>query len=265
MFAKRKTTINGVELPSDFEVGSIINNVAISADGTKYAAVVSGGLVVADVPADGRINVEGNEMTFSKRGGISLGNIIGGVFGNISGNSITMGRGNNIQVAGSGGSVIITGANSGYDIDEGYEGVSSLRLKGGVNDVNLGISEDNKLYIRGEIKSKPVVENGRLYVEGLEGKIITPKNPSLELDITNSTGDIEGDVVNKGRIQTSVGGISLRLYSPLEVEAETSVGEIDITGMISRGRGLFSPPDQKPIGKLTLRTSTGDIHVDYCE
>lgn len=256
MFAKRKTTINGVELPEDFNVGSVINNIAISADGKKYAAITKGrGVVIADIPADGRINVDGTMINYRRSGGIS-----------VSGSNIQMSSisGGSVVISGSGGQISIGGRNLEYEIDRGYEEINRLVLKESANDVNLSLSEDRKVYVKGNTCAEPLCKDGRLSIDGLEGKLLVPKSSTeLELDIKTSAGDIDGEVAHKGRIRTSAGDITIELYAPVSLEVSTSAGDISVRGMICEGDGRYSPPNAKPLGTLVLETSAGDIEVRY--
>ena len=57
MFRKKRTVINGIEFPEDFDVSSVINNIAISNDG-RYAAVTKAGdVVIADIPENGKMKL----------------------------------------------------------------------------------------------------------------------------------------------------------------------------------------------------------------
>src|SRR3989338_6019568 len=86
MFETRKTIFNGVELPDEFSGSNVINNVAISRDGTKYAYVSrNGGLVIGQMPGNG-INVKGRGVHISSFGGGSV--IISGSGNYVSGNDL---------------------------------------------------------------------------------------------------------------------------------------------------------------------------------
>src|SRR3989338_6381845 len=87
----------------------------------------------------------------------------------------------------------------------------------------------------------------------------------LEIDIETSVGDINGSVAHKGRIRASTGDISLYVHSPLEIAAMTSVGKIDVRGMVLQRRGVYTPPNATPIGRLNLQTSVGNIKVSYVD
>lgn len=259
MFGKRKLIINGVELPEEFSGGSVINNVAISSDGRRYAAVTRyGDVVTGEIPADGRIEVDGTVINYKKGSGRGV---------RISGSHVQMS-------SSSGGSVVISGggcqasigggSNLEYEIDEGYDNVTKVTLKESVNDVNLGLSDDGKVYVKGNTSAEPTHQSGRLFVDGLEGKLSVPKsNPELELDIKTSAGDVDGEIAHKGRIRTSAGDITLELYSPITLETSTSAGDVRVKGMISDDRGVYTPPNAKPLGTLILETSAGNIKVKY--
>ncbi|MBS3143061.1 hypothetical protein J4464_06755 [Candidatus Woesearchaeota archaeon] len=258
MFRKKRMVIDGVEIPEDFSGGSIINNVAISPDGTRYAAVTkSRDIVTGVIPPDGRITVDGISITYNRTGRRV----------HISGGSVQMGSvsaSGSIQISTGGLHISSMGGGYGYEIDEGYSDLSKVTLKESTNSICIDFSQDEKVYVRGSTSAQPGIQGGRLFIDGLEGRLSVPQaNPTLELDLRTSAGDISGDVAHKGRLRTSAGDITLSLYAPLTVEANTSAGDFDVTGMISEGRGIFSPPNAKPLGTLILETSAGDINVKY--
>ncbi len=263
MFRKTRTIINGVELPEEFAGASIINNVAISKDGTKYAYVSStGGLITGDMPDDGRLKVEGNVINY-KKGSTSGFNFFGRGSG-IQMSQISSISGGSVVISGGGCQVSIGGNNLEYEIDQGYDVVNKVTLKESARDVNLGLSQDKRVYVKGKTSVEPALQNGRLFVDGLEGKLSLPKsNSELELDVRTSAGDIEGEVAHKGRLRTSAGDIIVELRAPLTLETSTSAGDVRVKGMISEGRGIYTPPNVKPLGTLILETSAGDIKVKY--
>jgi hypothetical protein len=259
MFRKRRTILNGVELPEEFSGSSIINNVAISGDGTKYAYVSrDSGLVTGDMPEDGRLEVDGNVINYQKGTGRHGINVRGsGVYmSSISGGSVVISSGVS--------QISIGGSDLEFEVDKGYEGVNRVSFKESVNDVNLALSDDGKVYVKGLTSGEPEYKGERLFVDGLEGILSLPKsNPNLEIDIKTSAGDVDGEVAHKGIIRTSAGDISIELYAPLTVEANTSAGDVRVKSMISEGRGVYTPPNAKSLGTLVLDTSAGDIKVNY--
>jgi len=256
MFRKVKAQIGGVELPEGFVVSSMINNVAISNDG-RYAAVTpDGGLVVANIPADGRIEVDGTVITYQRGTGGSRLNIVGGIrMSSVSGSSVVI----------SGRSCVsIGGHDLGYEIDQGYDGVARVQLKEQANDVNLCLSEDRKAYVRGRTGSEPEYERGRLVIDGLDGNLILPKAlANLELDVSTLSGEVDGDVAHRGRIKSMSGDISIRLFAPVQVETTTMSGDVDVHGMVAEGRRSYKPITGEPRGLLSLETMSGDIEVRY--
>src|SRR3989338_4424663 len=259
MFRKKRTTINGVELPEDFQVSSVINNIAISNDG-RYAAVTRGGdLVIADVPKNGRIEMDGTTINYQK--GTGSGKM------NIQGSSIRMSSISSGSVVVSGGSTTISvngGSNLEYEIDQGYGGISRLSLNEQANDINLGLSEDGKVYVKGLTSKEPEYASGRLNVNGLNGTLLLPKSiHDLEQDLRTMSGDIDGDVAHQGRIKTLSGDISIKLLAPLIVEVSTLSGEIDVRGMIRDGRNIYRPSTGDVLGTLQLETLSGDIDLRY--
>ncbi|MDO8740772.1 MAG: hypothetical protein Q7J54_04355 [Candidatus Woesearchaeota archaeon] len=259
MLRRKRTVINGVELPEEFSGASIINNIAISCDGQKYAYVSDGrDLITGEMPENGRLEVKGTVINYKKGAGRS------GI--HIQGSNICTGvvSGSSVVISGGGSSVSIGGKNLEYEIDKEYCGVNKVSLRESTNDVALGLSEKDKVYVKGNTGSEPGYKNNHLFINGLEGVLSLPKsNPGLEIDIKTSTGDIEGKVTHKGIIRTSTGDISLELYAPLTVETNTSTGEVNVKKMISEGNGVYTPPNAKSIGTLLVETSTGDINITY--
>ncbi len=257
MFERRKTMVNGVELPDDFSGSSIINNVVISRDGKKYAHVSrNGGLTIGQMPENGILEIDGNVINYQR-----------GTRG--SGINVN-GRGVHISSVG-GGSVIITGSGNyassndlEFKIDAAYVNVSKVSLKESARDINLGLSYDGNVYVKGFTNNEPEYKENRLFVDGLEGTLLLPRpNSGLDIDIKTSAGEVKGAVAHKGIIRTSAGDIYIDLYAPLTIKANTSAGDVNVRKMISEGRGVYSPPNQSSLGTLVLETSAGDITVNY--
>ena len=259
MFRKKRTILNGVELPEEFSSSSIINNVAISGDGAKYAYVSrDGGLVTGDMPEDGKLEVDGNVINYKKGTGRSGINVRG------SGVYMSSINGGSVVISSGGSQISIGGSDLEFEIDKGYERVNRVSLKESANDINLALSPDDKVYVKGLTSGEPEYHGERLFVDGLKGTLSLPKlNLNLEMDVRTSAGDVDGEVAHKGRIRTSAGDISIELYAPLTVEANTSAGEVRVKKMISEGRGVYTPPNAKSLGTLVLDTSAGDIKVNY--
>ena len=250
-----RTIISGVKLPREFDGASIINNIAITPDGKKYAVVSeSGGVEINDMPSNGILEIGGTTVHYGGYAGrVSIGSHIrtgGSVI--ISGVSI------------SNGSVSFNGSDLEVEVDKGYEGVRRLEVRGVSNDVRLGLSDDGKVYVKGKTNAEPSYKDGRLSVERLNGDISAPKSDlELDLDIETTAGDITGDVAHKGYLRTTAGDISITLLTPVAVSAGTSCGKISVEGMLSKGHGRYVPPNVQSWGSLTLRTTAGDITVRY--
>ncbi|MBI2581298.1 DUF4097 family beta strand repeat protein [Candidatus Woesearchaeota archaeon] len=151
-----------------------------------------------------------------------------------------------------------------YAIDESYRGVGAVTLKTISNGITLALSDDGKVYVSGFISREPEIRAGRLFIDGLRGILKLPKNKeSLTLEANLTSGDVRGAIAHSGRIATVSGGINLELYAPLALEASVVNGEVSVIGMMSEGRGVYSPPNAQPKGKLSLQTTSGDINVRY--
>ncbi len=256
MFQTKRTIINGVELPADFPIASVINNVAISGDG-RYAAVTrTGDLIVGDIPPSGKIEVDGTVINYQKgtgRSGITIGS---GKY-NIRGASAVM-------VSGGSYVSIDGGSDLEYEIDQSYNGVSHVSLSELANDIRMGASGDCDVHVKGLTSSKPEYDGGRLRIDRLQGTLLLPfDRKDLEQDLRTVSGDIKGDVAHRGRLKTVSGDISLHLTAPLIVEVGTISGDIDVRGMMADGRGRYRPAGDVSVGTLGLETVSGDVSIWY--
>lgn len=261
MFRKARTIIDGIELPEEFSGAIVINNVAITSDGKKYALIKGGNVIYGNMPSDGKLNVDGNVINFKREAcGSDKFNI-----GNMSAGRSIITNGNICISDGSisiGGSNISIGGNAlSYEIDETYDSVKKVTLKESSNDIILRSSVDDKVHVNGYTSTKPECYNGRLFIERLKGTLMIPNN--IEIDIKTSSGDIKGSIQNSGSIKTSSGDVDINLQIPLIVEVSTSSGDIDVENMISKGHGVYLPPNAESVGTLTIDTSSGDISVKY--
>lgn len=273
MFQRKHTKINGVELPEEFSGCSIINNVAISNDGKKYAAVTRGGLVTGDVPSDGRIEIDGNVIQYksgSPERTENLGDFFNGLHrkylgggsfftsGSVSGGSIVMsGSGMNIQM---GGNHLDYEIDEMYDLKEGEEVTLSTKNEA----INLGIRNDNKVRVAGLISSKPEYSKGRLSIDDFDGKLELPRAISkLELALETKNGSVNGEIIHPGYVETKNGSIVLALYAPLIVDASTKNGRVNVVGMESQGHGRYVPIGESPVGKLRASTKNGSVLINY--
>ena len=267
MFRKARTNINGVELPEDFEVGSVINNIAISADRTKFIAVTkSGDLVEGDVPKDGKITVGNTTITYRKGSGsrVNIGrgrgsgiSIIGGgvSVSSIGGGSVVM----------SGSSISIGGNPLEYEIDEIYslESDWEVVLDSKNEGISLELSPDSQVRVQGLTASEPIHRHGKLLIDGLDGKLWLPKDVDLQLNLKTKNGSIVGDIAHRGVVETKNGAIALNLHASLVVCASTKNGSVDVCGMESKGRGIYAPIGETVKGKLNVSTKNGSVVINY--
>tara|TARA_Y100000310_G_C20556898_1_gene751024 strand:- start:193 stop:999 length:807 start_codon:yes stop_codon:yes gene_type:complete len=265
MFRKKRTVINGVELPEDFNVSSVINNIAISNDG-KYAAVTrDGNVVMGDVPDDGRIEVDGTVINYQKgRSRVNVGGYGSNV--NISGSGISMSSISGGSVVMSGGSITIGGKSLDYEIDKTYAVKSGdeIGLVSKNEDIALGLRDDNQARVEGLTGSEPQYAHGRLFVDDLQGKLWLPRGVSdLELALETKNGSVTGDIIHPGVVESKNGSIVLNLYAPLKVDASTKNGSVNVTGMESQGHGRYVPIGESAVGKLRASTKNGSVMVNY--
>jgi len=267
MFNKRKTVINGVELPEEFSGASIINNVAISNDGTKYAVITKGGLAISDIPEDGKIEINGTVINYSKSkkssGGIYISSFKGGsVISSIGRGSVAISSGS-ISI---GGRISIGGKSLDYEVDETYqlkEG-DEVALSTKNEEINLGLRNGNQIRVKGYTASKPSYSKGRLCIDELDGNLELPKEISdLELALETKNGSINGEIMHPGYVETKNGSIVLALLAPLIVDASTKNGNVNVIGMMSEGHGRYIPVGVKSIGKLRASTKNGSVVINY--
>ncbi|MBI2142956.1 DnaJ domain-containing protein [Candidatus Woesearchaeota archaeon] len=223
--------VNGVELPKEFAGRRtvIINGwrqVIISYGGTKYAEV-NGGVHVHDMPRDRTIRFDGLTIEYqsSESGSQPYVKVSkGGIF---SRQEIVTSGGGVINI-GNGGSVVMGG-------------------------------------VKGNVSKEPWVSDGKLAVASLDGilELLLPKESAIELSVFTGVGALRGEIAHQGRISTGDGAISLNLHSPLELHLVTGDGRVNVSNMVSRGGGIYSPPNQKSTGKLEVKTGDGDISINY--
>ncbi|MBI2581300.1 J domain-containing protein [Candidatus Woesearchaeota archaeon] len=276
--------VNGVELPKEFAGRRtvIINGgrqVIISYGGTKYAEV-NGGVHVHDMPPGGKIKFDGLTIEYQSSGSGSQPHVRvskGGIF---SRQEIVTSGGGVINI-GNGGSVVMGGVHSsgsswhgggGFygsgletEINRAYDNISAVSVTHGDGDIRFGFSKDRRVYVKGNVSEKPLVSDGKLAVAGLDGilELLLPKERELNLSVLTGDGALRGDIAHQGRIATGDGPISLNLHSPLELQLRTGYGLVNVSNMISRGGGIYSPPNQKSTGKLEVKTGDGSISINY--
>ena len=267
MFQKKRIKINGVELPEEFSGSSIINNIAISNDGKKYAAVTRrGDLITGDIPSDGKIEVDGNVINYQGRNRSSQEGIH--IISSGRGSVFTSGsiRGSSIIMSGSGVSINMGGNSLDYEIDEMYdikEG-DEISLNTKNEDITLGIREGNQVRLSGIIASKPEYSKGRLSIDDFDGKLELPNGISkLELALETKIGSVNGEIMHPGYVETKNGSIVLALYAPLIVDATTKNGSVNVVGMESQGHGRYLPIGLSSVGKLRASTKNGSVLINY--
>lgn len=152
-------------------------------------------------------------------------------------------------------------------VDKMYEAVySRVRVFGPTGNITLGLSNDDKIHVNGTtIIREPSYSNGELLIGGFTGRVYLPQTAKgLNLDVETVRGSIAGDVAHQGRIKTSAGSVNLHLHAPLEVViARTSVGMVNVEGMIWAGGRLYMPPNKRITGMLAVETSVGNVNVKY--
>lgn len=256
MFRKKRTVINGIELPEDFYASSIINNIAISDNGKYIAVTRDGNLVEGDIPENGKIEVDGTTINYRKGSGM-----------NVSGSGIHMSGVSGGSISISGGSISIGGGKSlENEINESYKVNSGdeVALVSKNEDIALGFRDDYNVGVEGLTASEPKYSNGRLFVDDLQGKLSLPRKVSdLEVALETKNGSVTGDIMHPGFVESKNGSIILNLYAPLKVDASTKNGSVNVTGMESQGHGRYVPIGEAPVGKLRASTKNGSVMINY--
>lgn len=270
--------INKKELPSEFKNATIIENIAITSNGKQYAYVENDNLYVKNMPSNGELQIGDKHITYKSRlfkgpsitmtSKNSKKNISrGGIYTSGKGVSISnvrvTGKGNSISI-GNGSINITSGDLIEQKIDEHYDSIKKIEVKSSVDNIILAFSKDEKIYLEGSLYEKPEVKDGILSVRDYNGTVYLPKdNEKLEIMIKNSTGNISGNVAHSGIIKNSVGNIVLSLCEPLIVTAKSNVGDVDIINMLKTEKRTYAPVNEKTTGNLELKSSTGNIKVNY--
>ncbi len=282
--------INGVELPEEFNGCSSINNIAVTKDGTKYAVVRDGSFETREMPADGKLNIDGNKIQYTRHSkGVRIsseGSIMsmGGL--NFNNSSINIGKNMKIKEM------------ENERIEKEYELIDLVHIDNTYQSINLGSSKNDKVKVKGSAESVEDKVN-LLKIDCLEGLIELPEEKDVFIEIESTTGNVTGKIMHPGSIETSTGRISLdvhvsgldkelyvesgvgnveiNLYVPSLVHVSTSIGQIKVNGMAEVERNedykvfvpsctLFAPFQvgvPKVKGKLTVETSTGNITINY--
>lgn len=154
------------------------------------------------------------------------------------------------------------------EVDKMYETFCNrVKVFGPIGNITLGLSNDGKIHVNGTTTARwPSYGNGELLIGGFTGRVLLPQTAKgLGLNVETIRGNIAGDVAYQGRIKTSIGSVNLHLHAPLEVIASTSVGMVDVEGMISMGGGLYRPRNKgKEItGRLVVEVSVGNVRITY--
>lgn len=244
-----KTIINGVELPSDFKVASVLNNIAISSDG-RYAVVSGKNLLLGQIPDSGRIEADGTVIQYNKAtGAVSVRQA--GVVSGFSASSIN----------------ISAGAESNLEnqINEFYSDVHAVHVNLVSGDLKLDVSLDDKVYLRGRVTEKPDYVSRDLVINGIDGKakLLLPRNAGIMQMISVVDGDVSGTIANQGVISVTSGDISLKLAAPFVVDARAVGGGVKIKGMVLGAGSTYVPPSGAVDAALRLYTVNGDISVKY--
>lgn len=174
-----------------------------------------------------------------------------------------------------------------YRVNNTYKNVDQLNVFG-LGDLELGTSNDNNIHIHGISKTNPKANSRQLTINTFDGEILLPSELNIRLNISLNVGDVKGQVQHEGLIKTKVGDVNIRMMKPMILDAKTSTGDIYIksssevnaeskTGdiRIRASHEIVNAQtntgdvdikkhegtQQKPRGKLEIKSNTGDIEV----
>tara|TARA_Y100000310_G_C20680543_1_gene815683 strand:+ start:2429 stop:3406 length:978 start_codon:yes stop_codon:yes gene_type:complete len=132
-----------------------------------------------------------------------------------------------------------------------------------LNTMQLELTDEPYVIIDGFTDTQPTETRGKLIIPELKGTIYLPKNNSrMKINISNNMGKIVGNIAHEGVIQNDIGEIDITLTKPLEVLAQTDMGEISMPGFQYTG-SVYLPGTDRQQGKLTLKTDMGKIKCSY--
>ncbi len=250
--------VNGVRLPTElFRGATVINNIAVSSDGRLYARVSGGRAEISNMPG-GPLRVDDLEIMYENGRLTVTGKGVRNASVHAANRSVHMSE-DRIVIESRGNDQ--GGLES--EVNKAYDGVKMVFVDNSIEDLILGLSQDGKVYVKGNVRSHTLNPNGTLEITGLEGKLSLPKDYSVQFSIKTSSGDVTGDVAHHGIIETTLSSIMVRLYSPLNVMTDAKVGRVNVTGMVFQRDGVYTPPNAKSSGTLGLKTLIGDIGLDY--
>lgn len=262
----KQTVLNGVPLPREFSGGSIINNVAISRDGSKYAVVGRDKqIITGDVPDNGVLEIDGTKITIGKGGrGVSISGRGGSssVFSSTSFGGVVIGGGTFGGVVIGGGNISIGGSVREAEVDQSFVGVREVIVQTTDADLRFRVHDATSVKVEGAAVEKPSVHHGMLDLGDFEGVIYLPRT-GVKVAAKTMSGDIDGDISSEGSLKTMSGDISLKLSGPIAIRTQTMSGDVDVRGMMSAGRNTFEPPSGNVEGNLSLETMSGDVTVKY--
>jgi hypothetical protein len=265
-----QTTYNGYQLPDNFNLQSVINEVAISTDG-RYAITTDEGLEIKKIPKSGTITYKGATININRNNSFihsSNGNSI----------SVTIGDGSIIVENGdlnsaldgdysiNNGSVTITSGTNRLEkaIDEKYQVRTQVDIDSTNSSLELTLNNSNEVELKGKSNHQPTNQGGILHLENYNGQVSMPTSQEdLSFNIEHTNGSIDGNVAHPGTIYTANGNIKLNLYAPLAVRATSTNGLVSIVKMQPNQDGTYAPIGQTPKGTLNLKTTNGDVEIKY--
>ena len=251
----KQTVLNGVSLPAEFSGGSVVNNVAISKDGSKYAVIGSNKqLITGDVPDNGVLEINGMRVTIGRNGReISISGDGRDSVGTSSGSFGAIAIGGNISIRGSARQ---------EEVKEWFAEVTEVVVQATDADLRFRVHDARSVEVEGISSDEPSLRHGVLDLGDFEGVIHLPRT-GVRVAAKTMSGDIKGEISSEGSLTTMAGDISLKLGGPIAIRTETMSGDIDVRGMMSAGRNTFEPPAGDVQGTLLLQTMSGDVTVKY--
>ncbi len=244
-----KTIVNGVELPSEFNGCNVINNIALSQDGTRYAVIGDkGSLIMGDVPADGRIEVNGTKITVQK------GRVVSTSSSTFSFSNVTIGGGISI------GNV----TRVPEEISKSFPGVQDVIIRSLATGFNLAVHDSDEVKVHGTTFNEPELSGGTLDLGNFTGTVTLPRS-GVRISGEALAGSINGEISSPGKLKALAGSINITLSGPIAIQTKNLVGGVSVSGMMSAGRNRFEPPNHSGSGfeVLNIETLAAGINVTY--
>ena len=150
-----------------------------------------------------------------------------------------------------------------YQIREDYF-ASNLEISGGAGEIKMLRKPGKTIRLNGLVSKEPECENGRLTIANFAGTIFLPSDENVQFNIRTITGDVLGNVLHSGMIQSEIGNIAINCETGVSVGVQ---GKTEIYGMKkmyghkTELRMSWYRTPQTPVQNVRLLSETGHIIV----